>query len=437
MSKFIEKIFSVKNSHDKRHKVVTIAGIQLKFRRRPTVKFNKKEMDNLLKGVDNNKINYLYLDWYFGKYVFEEMINADYQHINLIKFSLFNLFGFSTQFELFEKWEYNQTYIIKKLAKSLINKNIKALLVTYDWLPFFDSLIDMLKKIDIPTYCIIHEGVFQNEKIYYNSRKPISDKVLTWGELTRQIFIQRGYPEKDIYTVGSIKLNKYKSFTPKLTLNEFFKITNLDSTKKTILYCCQLCDNQWGDQSYALNRQQEIISDLVNISKKNNYNLIVRNAPASPSLILPPDFYKTISELQNVFIDGIDIDNSSKSFYKTNPDDSIFYSDIIIGMNTTMQLEASISNKPALVAKYFDFQDKWHKELSLPLCSNKDELEQTINKYISCNKNLIAEEAKENFYNNYGYYPQKNFNPLKNIEKILLSLLEINNEQTKTNLCCK
>lgn len=421
MTKFLEKIFSVKNSNDKRHKVVTIAGIKLKFRRNHTVKFNKIEMKNLLKQLDSNKQNYLYLDWHFGKYVFDEMLNANYQQINLIKFSLSNLFGFSTRFELWDWWEYNRTYIRKKLTKSLKNQNIKALLLTLDWAYKFNDIIDIFKKINIPAYCIIHEGVFQNEHIYYDSKKPISDKVLTWGELTKQIFMQRGYPEKEIYTVGSIKLNSYKHFKPKLTRSDFFTITNLDDTKKTILYCCQLCDAQWGNQNYALTKQREVISDLINIAELNNYNLIVRNAPADPSQILPPDFVKQYDKLQNVFIDGKDIDYSLKSFYKTKPDDSIFYSDIVIGMNTTMQLEASVANKPAVVVKYFDFIDKWHKELGLPLCINKNELERAINQYIGCNKNLIAENAKENFYKNYGYFPDMEFNPLKNIEIILLN----------------
>lgn len=421
IKKIIEKIFSVKNSNDKRHKSITILGIRIKFRRLPTIKFNNKEMKNLLKQIDKKKQNYLYLDWYFGKYVFDEMINATYQQINLIKFPLLDLFGVANRFILWNQWGYNRIYIRKKLTNSLKNKQIKALLVTADWPYAFDDLIDIFKKMNIPTYCIIHEGVFQNETIYYNSQKPISDKVMTWGELTKQIFIQRGYPEKNIYSVGSIKLNKYKFFKPTVTRNDFFEIIKLDNTKKTILYCCQLCDFQWGDQNYALIKQREIISDLAAIAKNNNYNLIIRNAPAEPAKILPPDFIKQYSNMQYIFIDGCDVDNSFKSFYKTNPDDSIFYSDIIIGMNTTMQLEASISNKPALVVKYFDFLDKWHKELGLPICSDKDELTQIINKYIGCNKNLIAEDAKLNFYKNYGYYPDKEFNPLNNIEKILLN----------------
>ena len=421
MKNILQKIFSIKNTADKTHKVVTIFGIKFKLKRNHSVKFCRKEMENIISQIDKNKQNYLYLDWFSGKYIFDRMIEAKYQNINLIKFSLFNLFGFLNRFDLWGKWNSNNDYIQKKLTKYLKDKNIRALLVTLDWAHCFDSIINIFKNIGIPTYCIIHEGVFQDENIYYNSQKPISDKVLTWGELTKQIFEKRGYPTEKIFLVGSIKLNSYKYFKPKLSKNEFFEITGLDENKKTILYCCQLCDFQWGDQDHALKKQKEVIEDLGYIAKNNNYNLIIRNAPAHPSKILPVNFVKQYENIKYIFIDGVDIDNSMKSVYKTNPDDAIFYSDIIIGMNTTMQLEASVLNKPSIVAKYFDFYDKWHQELGLPVCRNKDELELNIKKYIEYKKSLIIPEAKEDFYKNYGYYPDMDFDPLKNIEKVLLN----------------
>lgn len=192
----LQKIFSVKNSDDKKHKIITIAGITFKIKWFFTVELNEEEMENLIGQIDKTKQNYLYLDWYFGKYVFDTMLEANYLHVNLIKFSLFDLFGFANRVVFWRKWKYSRVYIRKTLVNSLKNKNIKGLLVTSDWAAHFDELIDIFKEMNVPTYCIIHEGVFQNEDIYYDSQKPLSDKVLTWGELTKQIFVKRGYPEK-------------------------------------------------------------------------------------------------------------------------------------------------------------------------------------------------------------------------------------------------
>ena len=85
-----------------------------------------------------------------------------------------------------------------------------------------------------------------------------------------------------------------------------------------------------------------------------NYNLIVRNGPAFPRTILSDSIVETIKSSNNCIVDGENANNTTTK-YITEPGDSIYYSDIIVGMNTTMQLEASLLNKPAIVAGFFDF----------------------------------------------------------------------------------
>jgi len=408
-------------TYTKEHIIYNLCGIKFKFKFSPSFKFNNKEIKHILSQISNNKINYLYLDWDFGKYVFEEMLKEKYSNINLIEFSLFKVLNIKNRIDFWNLWEEDKILFKKNIEKTFKKKRISGFLVTQDWAPAFSDLIDIFKEINIPTICIIHEGVFQNENIYYNSTKPVSAKVLTWGEQTKNIFIKRGYPSKDIHCVGSIKLNSYKTFKPTISKEKFFQKLKLDSNKKTIMYCCQLCDFQWGNQQFALNKQMDVINDLIYIAKEDNYNLIIRNAPANPKLILPNEFIeKYIND--NICFDGNDIDNSLKSTYLINSKDSIYYANLIIGMNTTMQLEASVLNKPSIVVKYFDFDDKWHRELGLPVCKDKFELKNCIRKFIKCKKSLIADDSIKEFYNNYGYYPDKTYNPIKNIEKILLTI---------------
>lgn len=384
--------------------------------------YNKKYLSQILKQIDKKKKNYLYYEWPFGGYVFDEMKNANYKGINLIGFSLFKLFDIENRSKL-KKFVLNNFDEIEKLIiKSFKNKNIKAFLVTHDWHVLHENVINCFKKALIPSVCIIHEGVFQSKNDYYESKPPISDKTLVWGELLKSIFIERGYDSKNIEIVGSIKLNNYKYFQPKLPKSKFFESLSLDINKKTILYCCQLCDNQWGNQDYALSKQVDTIRALVDIAKNNDFNLIIRNAPASPKKILPKDFCSELDLHDFVAIDGKDFTNEKNSTYTTTAGDCIYYSDIIVGMNTTMQLEASILDKPAIVAQFFDFVPKWHNELGLPLCVNPQELEQSIKQNIFISGSLIQNNKKLKFYDEYGFYPDKNYNPLKHIEEFLKNI---------------
>jgi SAM-dependent methyltransferase len=116
------------------------------------------------------------------------------------------------------------------------------------------------------------------------------------------------------------------------------------------------------------------------------------------------------------------VDDTDKSSYKVKAEDSLYYSDLVTGLNTTMQLEASLLNKPAIIVRYFDFNPKWHEEKGLPIASDYLELEELIIKYINSQHNLISLNKKSELYKNYGYSNDIEYSPIKNIEKELLAL---------------
>ena len=385
-------------------------------------RFNKNVIENIFTQIDKSKRNFLYFEWPFGSYIFDEIKKTHFENINLIKFSLFDIFELDNRDDLFIFWNKYKKQIFKELNQFVSKIHIDGFLVTYDWLPIVQDLIRIFSEHNIPTINIVHEGVFQDRKLYYAEQAPISDLTLVWGELQKQIFLERGYPEEKIKVIGSIKLNSYKDYIPKITREQFFKILNLNPNKKTILYCCQLCDNQWGNQNFALEKQRIIIDDLINIANHNGFNLIVRNAPAHPSMIIPQDFKNKYIDNINIKFEGLDIDNRNSSSYLTEPSDNIYYSDIVVGMNTTMQLEASILAKPAIVAHYFNFDPKWHKELGLPIVTNKEQLANCIINNIDKKTNLIDKTMQDNFYTEYGFNPNLEFNPINNLEDILMNI---------------
>lgn len=382
---------------------------------------NEEYLLELKSKIKKDRENYLFLYWPYGNYVYEEL-EKSVTNINIIQFSLFKLFNLKDVKEVinvFTDFCYDYITEFEKIINNYFkDEHIKGLLITSDWYPTLRQIISCFKYANIPVLCIVHEGVFQDRTRFYNGAVPISDHIFVWGELLKSVFLERGYDENRIHVIGSIKLNKYKNFYPKLTKEEFFDKLKLNSAQKTILYCCQLCDMQWGKQSYALAQQENVIKTLIKIAEELGYNLIVRNGPAYPRTILSDDIVKLIKSSNNCVIDGDNKDNVTTK-YITESGDSIYYSDIIIGLNTTMQLEASLLNKPAVVAGFFDFDTKWPDELGIPLCKNYDELKECIVENINSNKSLIDEYKKISFYKNYGYSEDKNYLPIKNFEEEL------------------
>ena len=382
--------------------------------------YNEEYLLELKSKIKKDRKNFLFLYWPFGNYVYEELEKSS-KNINIIQLSLFKLFNVKDRIELGNLFtDFCLTYF--KTLEKIINENFKneyinGVLVTSDWQGTLRQIVSCFKYADIPVLCVVHEGVFQDRKQFYAGKKPIADYIYVWGELLKSVFIERGYDKNHIHVIGSIKLNNYKKFCPKITREEFFKKLKLDSNKKTILYCCQLCDIQWGEQGYALAQQENIIKSLIKIVEECNYNLIVRNGPAFPRTILSDSIVETIKSSNNCIVDGENANNTTTK-YITEPGDSIYYSDIIVGMNTTMQLEASLLNKPAIVAGFFDFNTKWHDELGLPLCKNYNELKECILKHIN-SKSLIEKNRKPLMYKNYGYSEDKNYLPIRNLEEEL------------------
>ena len=407
------------------YRIVNLFGIRIKIKRKKyrDFKFNEKVIKKIFSKKNKSKKNFLYFDWHFGGYIFEEMLKEKYEKINLIKFSLFDIFNLKHRWALRQSFDDNKEKYAGVIIELIDQLKPNGLLVTFDWLPFYKEVIDFFKCKKIPVVMILHEGVFQDDKKYYYAVAPISDRALVWGDIHRRIFVERGYSEDKIGVVGSIKLNKYKSFKPLLSVKDYFNICKLDKNKKTILYCCQLLDEQWGDQEHSLSKQRDLIDDLVKITIEYDYNLVIRNSPASPKLVLPVSLSEKYRTYQNIYIDGEDTNNTEKSCYKIKAEDALFYSDLVIGFNTTMQLEASILNKPAIIAQYFDFDPKWQKEMGLPVATNYYELKELIVNNIECQHNLITQDKKTELFKNYGYNEDIDYSPLKNIERELLKFI--------------
>lgn len=249
------------------------------------------------------------------------------------------------------------------------NDKLQGMIFTFDWMPTMQIIVDECNSLNICTILIPHEGVFLDENKYYWDEKsgiscPSCNYVLGWGNLQKRIFCKRGYPEDNFFIVGSPKLDECINFLPICTKQEFFLRYNFQDTKPVILFASQFLDIQI-DIHFAQLKQNEIISDLINFCEKNDCQLLLRMPPNGVDILNEENKIKLKSS------SALFVDNSEN--YLSSVKDSIFYSSIVVSINSTMLFESVLMKKKTLAVHYFSVEPIWGKML-VPSVHNKEEL---------------------------------------------------------------
>lgn len=268
-------------------------------------------------------------------------------------------------------------------------KKVKAMIFTFDWLPTMRILVEECKKTDIATILIPHEGVFLNEDKYYWDEKtgvsyPACDYVLGWGSLQKRIFGKRGYPYQNYIPVGSPKLDECILYTPDCSKAEFCAHYQFDENKPILLFACQFLDVQI-DTRLAQAKQNEILSDLMQYTEENDWQLIIRMPPNGID-VLNDENKKKAALNQNVVIDY-------SNYYRSSVKETIFYSSLVLSINSTMLFETVLMKKCALAVHYFDVVPPWGTKL-IPAVHDKTELFNKLKKMHDFNAVYDANELK-------------------------------------------
>lgn len=284
---------------------------------------------------------------------------------------------------IIKEYQEKDRYTIVNLAKNfpqiykqLITSHLKEIkkvsssfIFTFDWFEPIRIISRKCDELGIKRFLILHESVFLNSKKYYldestQENTPLAEHVICWGDLQKNIFIQRGVEQNRLITLGAPKFDKYINYKPSISKDEFFNHFGLNKDKTTILYALQLMDIQI-DQEFALQKQRCAIDDLISYCLQNDIQLIVRGLAFSHNkLLLCNNQLKFINDSSLLYFD-------KRS--KICAEDAMFYSDLVASVNSTMLLESLLLGKSALSTKYFEFEQIW-KNIDLPCATDKDEL---------------------------------------------------------------
>ncbi|STX51872.1 Capsule polysaccharide biosynthesis protein [Legionella busanensis] len=258
-----------------------------------------------------------------------------------------------------------------------IADHVKGIIFTFDYGLLQRQIIKVCQQLKIQTILIPHESVFFNRDKYYfhpltKINTPLCDYVLCWGQLQKDIFTSRGYPEKRIQVVGAPKLDRYYDYQPKFSHNEFCERAALNKNKPIILFAAQSLDFQVNHQ-IAIQAQQIIITQLMSYCQQNNYEFILR-CPPTGCIIGDKGLFNQMQEA-NFFID------SPSPAYCFDPEETIYHADVIVSINSTMLFEALLMGKRSLSVKYFDFKEDWQRA-GIKCVFNEQELKTVLNNWL-------------------------------------------------------
>jgi acetyltransferase-like isoleucine patch superfamily enzyme len=271
---------------------------------------------------------------------------------------------------------HNQPAFFKQCLLACLAKlttPVHGLLLTLDWCDGIRQAATILREMGIPTMLVPHESVFAQEAFYYRDPrtgidKPMADHLFVWGQLQAEVFKKRGFPADKITVTGSPKLDAIRHYQSPLSREQHYQRYGLQEDKPVLLFVTQALDGQF-DTPTALSRQSVAIQDCLAFCHAHDWNMVVRMPPARGFEILDLALYGELLKASCAVTDGV-----HGSHYVATPEDAMFHANVVVSINSTMLLEASLMDRPAISLGYVPSNQLWHKQAGLPLANHRDEL---------------------------------------------------------------
>jgi capsule polysaccharide export protein KpsC/LpsZ len=338
--------------------------------------FRSKPGAELQSALATDKPIFLYIPWIAGHgdaLISKIQSENDY---NLVPFDFVEgIEHNSTRLAVLDFSNNSPALYRKMLLNRLIplKNSITALVFTFDWSPVMRIIVSVAQELQIPTILVPHESVFVDRSKYYwdvasLASVPRADLVLGWGGLQKEIFVERGYPEERFIAVGAPKFDTHVNYKPQLTKEQFCQIFGLSTERKTILFASQPLDSQL-DKKQAQISQRAAITDLFAYCQEFNHQLLIR-LPPNKADILTANFRDMLNASEFAAVDD-------GTCYLVSPEESIYQSDAVTSINSTMLFEAALLGRPSLSLKYVEFEQIW-EEAGIPAARDAAELREHL-----------------------------------------------------------
>ncbi len=221
----------------------------------------------------------------------------------------------------------------------------------------------------------------------------LPDKLIVQSEeVKKQALKYNDLPEKDVFVTGIPHYDKYFR-GPKISKKEFLRVSNLNTSKKTIFY------SVIGDAYLPNNNLDPYILDILS---GVDAQVFVRFSPTVPVKQL-----ENIDSYTNMFFDRPGVSFNRDGFFMdrelseeddTNLMTALYYSDLIVSGPSTISLDAIFFDKPVILIDFYkESRGEWEKILkyrcdhldfiiknrAVKVAKNEKELIEFINLYLN------------------------------------------------------
>jgi len=220
-----------------------------------------------------------------------------------------------------------------------------VLVVCQDWHPLSRQPVIVARRLGITTACVLGEGFFIEESEYYWAETPISDFMLVWGNLHREVFTRRGYPPDRLRVTGPARMDLYVGFRPELSRAGLLLALNWhgDPTVPIVTFATQPFGDQ-GDVVRLNAGKRSTLDALARAARRLGFLLLVKVHPLEDGRDGSVDY--EAYQAQNA--DCVRVTNLGAHQEKIDIHTAIHHSDVWCAFSSSTLLEARLMNRPAI-----------------------------------------------------------------------------------------
>lgn len=197
------------------------------------------------------------------------------------------------------------------------------------------KFIKEAKKLDINTYSYIDHYTNYKERFILNKKKIFPNKILLIDNIAEKIALKNNLSDYSSLIVCKNFYHDFlKNWLPKTERKNFINNLLINSNEKIIVYAPDPLSNIKGKEKYLFN-ENDVWNDLAYVLKKiksKNLIIIIKFHPNQKKEPLIKLIQK--SNINNVIY-----------FNQSNTIDLLYHSDVIIGMFSSILIEANIFKK--------------------------------------------------------------------------------------------
>lgn len=304
--------------------------------------------------------------------------------------------------------------LVQSIFKQFSTSKPKSVFIPYETGSFALAIISACKSLGIITFGIQHGHIYQYNPMYSYGEIisksnpygfPIPDYLLLFGNSTKNLLVDNGYPEENLIVFGNPSLFNLNDFQSKFDLKKSLNKFSIHSDEHVILFTTgklQRAYPEVGKFDYDEKIAEELIKKFGN---NGNYRIIIKPHPTEENIDIYEELIKKNSS-KNVIIS------------QDNIFELISLSSIIISVFSTTMYDALCFDKPVMRIK---FSENERQVIDLSQIITTSTLEEMSSKIVDLLENFdpqaFSKKSKEFIKEHFGL-------PEEEPEKILKSLID-------------